>query len=80
MATTQSFVVTGDEAVDHAAFEQFVGGPDRGFRLLRIYESSQPYRRWTFGPPEMTRAEVFIAKAKQAGYTEAEARALLSLQ
>lgn len=80
MASTQRFVVTGDEATDHAVFEEFVGGSARAFRLLRIYEDSRPYRRWTFGPPEMTRAEVFIAKAKREGYTEEQARALLRLQ
>jgi hypothetical protein len=71
--------VTGDEATDHAEFENYVGGVPRAFRLLRIYQESRADDGF-FSLNKRTRDEVFRENAKRAGYDENEANALIAIQ
>ena len=71
-----------DEAKEHAAFEQLLGGADRAFRLLRLYSNSYPsgteYDR-LMGRGH-TKEQVFAIKAKNNGFTPKEIRAFNNLQ
>lgn len=71
-----------DEALETAKFEELVGGSDRAFRLLRIYQNSYPsgteYDR-LFGHG-MTREQVFRKTAISNGFTNRQINAFLNLQ
>lgn len=60
------FVATGDENEDHTAFERYVGGPDRAFQLLYLYQRCDE--------------GVFREAAKRRGYSDNEIEALLAIQ
>lgn len=74
-----------DERALINAFEDFVGGRERGFRLMRIhgnvrdntklYESLPRYG----GEKKLTEEQRFIEAAKRDGFTEEQAKAFLSL-
>ncbi len=77
--TKPPFVATGDEATDHAAFEEYVGGVAQAFRLLRIYTLSFPTTA-AFGDVKKTKEEAFIANAVREGYSVLDAEAFLAIQ
>jgi hypothetical protein len=64
-------------------FEAMVGGPERGFRLMRIYdgtrESGSAYDR-LLNKRLPTKEQNFKGRAKAEGYTDAQITAFLGLQ
>ena len=77
-----------DEQALEDAFEDFVGGPDRGFRLMRLYtnvnQSLQGHKEnrtagWGYGPVK-TVEQAFVEAAKRDGFTEEQAKAYLSVR
>lgn len=68
-----------DEAATHAAFEELVGGPSRGFRLMRIYRDAPTPTASIYGTRGKTKVEVFKERALRDGYTEEEIEAYLML-
>jgi len=70
-----------DEQALTDEFEEFVGGPRRGFRLKDIYTRAQQStsgNRYTLKKMPTTN-EVFLRMAKNDGYTERQAKAFLEL-
>lgn len=70
-----------DEQAAHEEFEQLVGGPERGFRLMRLYESARQSASGNrFTLQKMPSAEeIFRKRAKQDGYTDKQITAFLNL-
>lgn len=74
-----------DERALINAFEDFVGGPERGFRLMHIHErvrqNTKMYEAGYFygGEKKLTEEQRFIEAAKRDGFTEEQAKAFLSL-
>lgn len=60
-----------DEQATTAAFENYVGGVSKAQQLFRIYKESYPSARWGH-VRGMSKIEVFCAKAKNAGFNQAE--------
>lgn len=77
---TEPMVVTGDEGTDHAEFEQYVGGINVAYRILRIYVASYPSQACGFGGKSLTKSDVFRNKMKQEGYPPEYADAFLAIQ
>lgn len=71
-----------DEQQAHEEFEQLVGGPEKGFRLLRLYESATQAasgNKFTLQILPSARA-IFRKRAKEAGYSLEQIEAFLELQ
>lgn len=69
-----------DEAATHEAFERFMGGPDRAFRLLHLYQESSPAPGMFVTSPGLSREDVFRRKAANRGFKPEEVEALLEIQ
>ena len=74
-----------DEQALTDAFEDFVGGPEQGFRLMRLYTDAvsgfsgyYPCDHHYGKPP--TVEQRFIAAAAGHGFTEEQAKAYLSVR
>lgn len=78
-ATKLPFIATGDEATDHAAFEEYVGGIPRAFRLLYCYKNSCAgvHHGWF---PDTTKEENFRSRALRAGFDNMDVDAFLAIQ
>lgn len=72
-----------DEQEKCDKFENLVGGPERAFRLLRLYHASaNPIGRWAFFSEKEKRAArltSFRKSAKQNGYTAEQIEFFLDL-
>jgi hypothetical protein len=64
------------EAERHQRFEDLCGGPDRAFRLLRIWSNSGPIGS---GFSTISKMEVFQSNAKSEDYTNQQINAFLEL-
>jgi hypothetical protein len=73
--------VFNDEGIRTQIFEDLVGGPDRGYRLLRIYQHCGSCRdQYTAKRFRKNREEYFRRTAKDEGYTDEQIDAFLELQ
>jgi len=75
------FVMNEQEKTD--LFERIVGGPQKGFQLMRIYEKAcQDHNpRAMFPSPRFDSAEdLFRARAQGRGYTARQIESFLDLQ
>ncbi len=68
-----------DEAATHEAFVDFVGGRARAEELSRLHQNSWPGISASPFVPAPTKTEVFTRKAREAGFSQAEIAAFLSL-
>ncbi len=71
-----------DKQAEHEAFEELVGGPDRGFRLMRIHERARQTvsgDRFSLGRRQRSPDEVFRRLASQEGYSSEQIEAYLRL-
>lgn len=66
-----------DEAEKTAEFEKMVGGKSKAAELFRIYKNSHPMG---VGFNKRTKIDVFVSKAKKAGFKDKHIDALLDLQ
>ena len=72
-----------DEQAKHEAFEELVGGPDRGFRLMRLHTAAQQStsgNRFSLSRNQPSTEDVFRKRAKADGYTDEQITAFLELQ
>lgn len=71
-----------DEQAETERFENIVGGPERGFRLMRIHEKATQAvsgDRYQSGRKQRTPEEVFRRMAKDEGYSNEAVDAFLAL-
>lgn len=67
-----------DEQASTDAFVDYVGGRQRADQLSRIQKDSYPSQDWKGN--RIPASQVFRTKAKNAGFTDEEVDALLSIQ
>lgn len=72
--------VEGDEQATTDAFEDYMGSVYRAQRIFGIYKQSYPGIRVSAFDKPKSKEEIFWHKAKDAGFTENEIDALLSIQ
>ena len=73
---------TIDEQATQEAFEDYVGGPTKAFRLMNLYrEAGYTVNgdKFKICPPKRTQASVFIKMAEREGFTKQQAEAFLML-
>jgi hypothetical protein len=72
-----------DERALTEAFEQFVGGPERAFRLMRIHGRARGVtsgNRYRLHRKGSTTEKLFVRFARSEGFSEDEVRAYLDVR
>jgi len=72
-----------DEQAEHEAFEELVGGPERGFRLMRMWQSTanpSTYEILSESEKAKLRLRNFRIRADREGYSAEQIDSFLALQ